>query len=41
MKSLILAVVVSLASMSFAFAHSGAQSDQTKSDEIKVVREWK
>lgn len=41
MKSLILAVVVIFASMSFAFANSGAKSDQTKPDEIKIVREWK
>lgn len=41
MKSLILVVVVALASMSFAFANSGAESNQTKPDGIKIVRDWK
>ena len=41
MKSLFLAVVVMTVSMSFAFAHSGAQSNQTKQDQIKIIREWK
>jgi hypothetical protein len=41
MKSLFLAVVVMTVSMSFAFANSGAKSDQTKPAEIKIVREWK
>lgn len=41
MKSLLLAVVVALASTSFAFAKPSAQNEQIKPDVIRIVRDWK
>jgi hypothetical protein len=41
MKSLTLVVFIFTLPMSSVFAHTGAKSNQTKSDGIKMIREWK
>ncbi len=41
MKSFILAAILLTLGMSFAYADNGAEGDQTSSDGIRIIREWK
>ena len=41
MKSLILSAILLTLAMSFAHAENGAESDQSATETIRIVREWK